>query len=100
MDPRVYCQEAILELRAQRARRDWDPDSAQRGIVLSYLLEQRLSAPDFERKLEDLSVVTRHGQPGVARAAQVILADWRERARDVAVVPPSDALEAVSVSTP
>ena len=80
MDPRVYCQEAILELLAQRAQRGWEPDSGQRAVVLSYLLEQRPSAPDFERKLEDLSVAVRHGQPGVAAAARAILADWRGRA--------------------
>ena len=100
MDPRAYCQEAILELLARRARRGGEPDSSQHIIVLSYLLEQRLSVSDFERQLEDLAVATRHGQPGVAAAAQAILVDWREQARDAAMVPASAVLDAVPVPTP
>ncbi len=79
MDPHVYCREAITELLAERARRGWDPDIGQRAILLSYLLERRLSAPDFERRLEELSVSARHGQPGVAAASRAILADWQGR---------------------
>ena len=97
MDPRAYCQEAILELLAQRGRRSSDPNVTQRTIVLSYLLERRLSAADFERRLEALSVSARHGQPGVAAAARVILADWRERARGAAALSSPDRLEVVSV---
>ena len=100
MDLHIYCQEAIAEVHAQRARRGWDPDSSQRAVVLSYLFEQRPFAPDFERQLEDLAVTARHGQPGVAAAAQAILADWRERARSTVMVRPPDALDAVSVSMP
>ena len=49
------------------------------AIVLSYLLERRLSAPDFEHRLEELSARGRRGQPGVA-AARAILVDWQARA--------------------
>ena len=100
MDPRTYCQEVILELLAQRARRAWDTDTGQRAVVLSYLLERRLSAPDFERRLEELADSARHGQPGVAAAARAILADWRARARGAAARSSPDALRAVSSSTP
>ena len=80
MDPRAYCQEAITELLAERARRGWDPDIGQRAILLSYLLERRLSAPDFEHRLKQLSASAHPGQPGVATAARAILADWQARA--------------------
>ena len=99
MDPRTYCQETILELLAQRARRGWDTDTRQRAIVLSYLLERRLSAPDFERRLEELTDSARHGQPGVAAAARAILADWREQARRAAALSSPDAPEVISAST-
>ena len=100
MDPRVYCQETPHDLPAKHVCGGWDPNTGQRAVVLSYLLERQLPALDFEHQLEELSVSTRHGQPGVAAAAQVILADWRERARGAAARPSPDALESREAGGP
>ena len=77
MDPRTYCEEAVAELRRLRARRGFDPEVAQRLVVLRYLMQRSLTGAELERELERLG-----GQegPAVGGAARAILVAWRDQA--------------------
>ena len=81
MDPQAYCEQTIADLFADRSGPRPDLDSLQRAAVLAYLAQQRLSAPDFERELTELSAVNSQRRPNVAAAARAVLRDWQARTR-------------------
>ena len=81
MDPRTYCEQALDELLARGADLAADQDGTQRGAVLSYLAQLRLSEHDFAGELKRLSMrATRERRPTIAAAARAILLDWEARA--------------------
>lgn len=80
MEPRVSCEQAIRELRAERSARFGDADARQILVVLSYLVDQQLSGADFARALQLMAEsASRGGRPSLAAAARAVLDDWLAR---------------------
>ena len=81
MDPRTYCEQALDELLGRGTDLARDERGLQRGAVLSYLAELRLSEQEFPRELKALRMrAWRSGRPGLEAAARAILRDWEARA--------------------
>ncbi len=77
MDPYIYCQEALAELLDSRLPHRPHRAELQRAAVLAYLVQRRLSEPDFTRELTELAGDGSQGSPHVAAAARAILLDWQ-----------------------
>ena len=78
MDPTMYCNRAIGELRGEPGGRHGGREGWQKIVVLSYFARLGLADREFAGALRRLIERTgRAYQPNLAAAARTILGDWR-----------------------
>ena len=81
MNPQNNCEKALEELQARGNDLAADDIALQRGAVLSYLAQLRLSEREFRSELERLRTrASLAGRPWLEAAAGAILLDWEARA--------------------